>query len=177
VCQGHLFQLYTEPGTIPSRLSRKSSISLGAPPSSSIDTSQLQRQEPTHVVTRIVWGLVKAKEDLFQLPDYINSPNNRSGVQIAYSLLPIGFVSLNFGISPTIAVGQPSPERLTGLVSLLDEAEDAAQSLNDYYAFLKQNDLFVSLDHLMKVGNEIRYASLQKTTLVNQYTHCLKAIR
>jgi len=227
---------------------------LGSAAIQSIDTSQLQRQEPTHVVTRIVWGancivsatrrisahedredaqkaledefsamgagqrpgparrvfsgqfpglartedqslevkcysdmdldghvgvdtLAKAKDYLFKLPDYINSANSGRGVQIAYSLLPIGFVSLNFGIPPTIAVGQPSPESLTRLVSLLDEAEDAGQSLNEYYAFLKQNDLFVPPDHLMEVGNEIRYADLRKTTLVTQFSHCLKAIR
>lgn len=124
-----------------------------------------------------VENLEQAKDYLYKLPECLDHTSDAKGVQIVYSLLPIGYISLTFGIPSSIAIGQPSSGTISRLVWLLDEAEESGQTLNEYYAFLNRNEQFVSADHMMKVANEIRNAQLQKTTLINNYSHCLKAVR
>ncbi|KAH7131981.1 hypothetical protein B0J11DRAFT_455530 [Dendryphion nanum] len=122
-------------------------------------------------------SLTEAKNHIMRLPSYILHTNGGKGIQIGYTLLPIGFLSIMFGIPPTVSMGQPSPETLTRLVTILDEVGEASRSLNEYYAFLKHNENFVPSDHLIEVGNQIRYVDQGTTELLGKYSRALLIVR
>lgn len=124
-----------------------------------------------------VQDLAEAKEHIINLPDYIHNTNYGKGTQLTYSLLPIGFLSIMFGIPPTVTVGQLSPECLTRLVALVDNISEAERNLNEYYSRLDRNRFCISSTHFIEVGNQIRYADQGKLDLLRKYSLLLKLVR
>jgi GTPase SAR1 family protein len=124
-----------------------------------------------------VQDLSVAKKHIINLPSYLVEANDGKGTPITFSFLPIGFVSMIFGIPPTVTVGQPNPECLKKLVALLDSLSAAERSLNEYYDRLKRNKFCIPSNHFIEVGNQIRYAGQGKSDLLMEYSRLVKPVR
>ncbi|KAF4636840.1 hypothetical protein G7Y89_g1255 [Cudoniella acicularis] len=113
------------------------------------------------------------------LPKLVEESTDPKGTPLSYTLLPIGFLSMFFGVSipSTVSQGHISAEYQEKYVGLLDDHRVAQGSLNDYYQQLKDHTLCVRPMDVFRVSDRVRAAEKAETELRSTYTRLVKDIR
>ncbi|KAI9770500.1 MAG: hypothetical protein M1839_003181 [Geoglossum umbratile] len=113
------------------------------------------------------------------LPRLVTETSDSRGKPLAYTLFPINFFAMFFGVKipATVSPGHVSAECQEKFVGLLDELRVARNLISDYYQRLSDYRICVRPSDICHVADRIRSARKAESSLRSSYTRSLKDIR